>query len=208
MIQTTLLTSHKGVDLHAATAVRVMQRRLATGKALRALYRCELHTFTAADGRELAAELLGRGRYYNPNKHHYGHFELAPPAGDWRDAASLRGGELAAAWPGQPVGSDFLPVPADLADRLLGGPVPPGCVAADVVSLPLGESGPVLSGVLWRLILIADDQDPRRLAESLAVVRSGEQGLLLNPHQEGWLLAVRGGPESDGTSTANRKELR
>ena len=34
MTQTTLLTSHKGVDLHAATAVRVMQRRLEGGDAL------------------------------------------------------------------------------------------------------------------------------------------------------------------------------
>ncbi len=191
MVQTTLLTAHKGVDLHAATAVRVMQRRLAGGEALRALYRCELHTFTAPAGRQLAAELLARGRYYNPNKHHFGHFELAPPAGDWHDPAALRGGDLPDAWPGRPVGSDLQPLPADLAVRLLGGEAPAGCLAVDVVSLPLGEPPPVLSGVVWRLILAGDRPDPRRLAERLAVTRSGDQGLLLNPHQQGWLIAVR-----------------
>lgn len=192
MIQTTLLTSHKGVDLHAATAVRVMQRRLADGASLRALHRCELHTFVAADGRALAAELLARGRYFNPNKHHYGHFELNPPAGDWLDAAALGGGELPAAWPGRPVASDLDPLADDLADRLLGGPAPAGAVAVDVVSLPLGEPGPVLSGVVWRLVLAADQgQSPRRLAERLAVTRSGDQGLLINPHQQGWLAVVR-----------------
>ena len=70
MIQTTLLTSHKGVDLHAATAVRVMQRRLEGGDALAALHRCELHTFwNEGDGRRVA-DLLEVGRFYNPNKHH------------------------------------------------------------------------------------------------------------------------------------------
>jgi len=191
MIQTTLLTSHKGVDLHAATAVRVMQRRLDGGEDLLALHRCELHTYTGPDGRDQAAELLARGRYYNPNKHHYGHFELSPPAGDWRDGQTAGGGDLPAAWPGRPVGSDLQPVPQDLVEILLGGPVPPGSVAVDVVSVPLGEPGPVLSGVLWRLVLADTGRDPRRLAERLAITRSGEHGLLLNPHQQGWLVAVR-----------------
>lgn len=191
MIQTTLLTSHKGVDLHAVTAVRVMQRRLAGGEALQALHRCELHTFTVPGGRILAAELLDRGRYYNPNKHRYGQFELDPPAGDWLDPTALRGGDLPAAWPGQPVGSDLQSLPADLAEVLLGGPVPADCVAVDVVSVPLGEPGPVLSGVVWRLILADQGRDPRHLAERLAVTRSGEQGLLINPHQQGWLILVR-----------------
>lgn len=192
MIQTTLLTSHKGVDLHAATAVRVMQRRLAGGEALRALFRCELHTFTVPDGRALAAQLLDRGRYYNPNKHHHGHFELDPPAGNWLDPESLRGDDLPAAWPGHAVASDLNPLPDDLAQVLLGGPVPPGCLAVDLVGLPLGEPGPVLSGVLWRLIVAGQDGlEALRLAERLAVTRSAEQGLLINPHQQGWLFAVR-----------------
>lgn len=191
MVQTTLLMAHKGVDLHAATAVRVMQRRLVGGEALQALYRCELHTFTVPAGRQLAAELLERGRYFNPNKHHFGHFELSPPAGDWHDPAALRGGDLPAAWPGRPVASDLRPLPVDLAVRLLGGAAPAGSIAVDVVSLPLGEQGPVLSGVVWRLVLADDGRDPRLLAERLAVTRSGGQGLLLNPHQQGWLIAMR-----------------
>jgi hypothetical protein len=191
MTQTTLLTSHKGVDLHAATAVRVMQRRLEGGDALRALHRCELHTFWGeGDGRRVA-DLLEVGRFYNPNKHHYGHFEADGDGATWLDGAGLGGGELAAAWPGRAVASDLAPVDAGLAERLLGGPVPDGQVAVDVAAFALGEPGPILTGVLWRLVLEDDGRQPDRLADRLAVSRHGEQGLLVNPHLHGWLVAVR-----------------
>jgi len=190
MIQTTLLTGHKGVDLHAATAVRVMQRRLAGGDALRALHRCELHTWwDAGDGRTVA-DLLEIGRYYNPNKHHYGHFERATPTA-WRARDTTGGRALDPAWPGRAVASDLTPPLDDLLARLLGGPVPPGCVAVDVVSLPLDEPRPLRSGEVWRLVLADDGRDPGRLADRLVVARSGEQGLLVNPHVSGWLVAVR-----------------
>ncbi len=44
-LQTTLLTSHKGVDLHAASALLVMKDRLEGGNRLVNLLRCEMHTF-------------------------------------------------------------------------------------------------------------------------------------------------------------------
>ena len=47
--QTTLLTSHKGVDLHAATAQLVMKDRLKGGHLLEGLFRCEIHTFWGKD---------------------------------------------------------------------------------------------------------------------------------------------------------------
>jgi hypothetical protein len=193
MIQTTLLTSHKGVDLHAATAVRVMQRRLEGGDALRALYRCDLHTFWGeGDGRRVA-DLLEVGRFYNPNKHHYGHFEAegAGHGATWLDGTGRGGDVLPAAWPGRPVASD-LEAPADaLLERLLGGPVPAEQVAVDVAAFALGEPGPILTGALWRLVLEDDGRDPARLADRLAVTRHGDQGLLVNPHLHGWLVAVR-----------------
>jgi hypothetical protein len=186
--QNTLLTSHKGVDLHAATAVRVMQRRLGGGDALVALHRCEFHTSWDAPGVPVVAELLEIGRYFNPNKHHYGHFRLAAAPGPWTAGV---GGALSAGWPGEPVASSVAQVPADLYEGLLGGPLPAGCVAMDVAAFLLGEPGPVVSGVLWRLVLADDGRDPSILADRLAIARAGDQGLLVNPHLEGWLTALR-----------------
>ena len=189
MTQTTLLTSHKGVDLHAATAVKVMQRRLEGGDALRALYRCEMHTFWGeGDGRRVP-DLLEIGRFYNPNKHHYGHFETDETGPVWLNGGAVGGGELALVWPGKALASDL--DGEDLAQQLLGGPVPAGQVAVDIAAFPLGEPGPILTGVLWRLVLDDDGRDPGRLADRLAVTRSGDQGLLVNPHLHGWLAAVR-----------------
>lgn len=186
--QNTLLTSHKGVDLHAATAVRVMQRRLGGGDALVALHRCELHTVWEAPGAPAVADLLEIGRYFNPNKHHYGHFHLAAGESPWTSGV---GGALSAAWPGTPVASSLAAWPEDLYDRLLGGALPAGRVAVDVAAFPLGEPGPVASGVLWRLVIADDGRDPSRLADRLAIARAGDQGLLVNPHLEGWLTALR-----------------
>lgn len=191
MTQTTLLTSHKGVDLHAATAVRVMQRRLEGGDALQALYRCEMHTFWGeGDGRRVS-DLLEVGRFFNPNKHHYGHFELSSQGAPWFGDMAVGGLDLDLAWPGPALSGDLEPLPTDLANRLLGGAIPDGCLAVDMATFPLGEEGPILTGVLWRLVLTDDGRDPHRLADRLAVTRSGDQGLLINPHLHGWLTAVR-----------------
>ncbi len=191
MTQTTLLTSHKGVDLHAATAVRVMQRRLEGGDALAALYRCEMHTFWGdGDGRNVT-DLLEVGRFFNPNKHHYGHFETDAGGPSWLAEAAVAGASLVSAWPGRSVASDLDALDDDLAERLLGGPVPADHVAVDIAAFPLGEPGPILTGVLWRLVLADDGRAPERLADRLAVTRSGDQGLLVNPHLHGWLVAVR-----------------
>jgi hypothetical protein len=64
-------------------------------------------------------------------------------------------------------------------------------VAVDYATFPLNEAGPILTGVLWRLVLADDGRAPGRLAERLAVTRSGDLGLLVNPHLHGWLVAVR-----------------
>ena len=92
MSQTTLLTSHKGVDLHAATAVRVMQRApRGRRRACARLHRCELHTFWGeADGRRILDRLLEIGRFFNPNKHHYGHFETGRGRPPWLGDARRR----------------------------------------------------------------------------------------------------------------------
>jgi hypothetical protein len=187
--QTTLLTSHKGVDLHAASAVRVMKDRLAGGDRLAALHRCELHTWWGEPAGVDMARILDTGRYYNPNKHHYGHF--ASGTDPW---GSPQGGDLPAAWPGEVVGTDLGDLAADAAAlyaRLLGGPVPAGHAAVDVAAWSRDQDGPVFSGVLWRLVVRGGPAEAGPVGESLAVARTRKQGLLINPHMEAWLSRVR-----------------
>ncbi len=190
----TLLTVHKGVDLHAATAERVLRERLEGGSRLVALRRAELHLLWGADDRpDLAARgraLLESGRHYNPNKHRYGIFELAA-AGDPWPAAPRRGDPLPAGWPGEPLLCDRGPVGPDLLDRLLGGEPPEGTAAVDVCAYPLGEAEEPLAAVLWRLVLNGEPASAAAAADLLAVARGGGRGLLVNPHMQGWLLAPR-----------------
>ena len=192
--QITLITVHKGVDLHAATALRVMQNRLADGERLLALTRAEYYTFWDADRHDLSvAKLLTMGRFYNPNKHHYGHFFLADGGAPWFQSSS-RGELLPSRWPGVPQGSDREVDPevavSDLYDLLLGRPRVPKCNAVDVCTYPLGEEGPLLAGVLWRLFMDSATVDPITVASRLTVTRGGREGLLVNPHMQGWRLAV------------------
>lgn len=189
--QTTLLTSHKGVDLHAASALLVMKDRLTGGDRLVNLYRCELHTFWDQPKGWDMARLLDTGRYFNPNKHAYGHFELAEDQSSWFDEGNCRGESVPKGWPGIVKDTDLKdPVDDDAAlyERLLGGPVPDGCTAVDVVSFALGQDGPVLSGVVWRLVIDGAAASATEVAEALAIARSRKEGLLVNPHMDAWLL--------------------
>lgn len=187
--QTTLLTSHKGVDLHAASAVRVMKDRLEGGDRLAALYRCEMHTWWGDPAGVSMKRVLDTGRYFNPNKHHYGHF--ATEAAPW-DAP--RGGAFDEAWPGDLVATDLGDLVGDrdaLYARLLGGAVPGGHHAVDVAAWSRDQEGPVFSGVLWRLVVAGGADEAHRIGEGLAVARSRKAGLLINPHMEAWLSRVR-----------------
>lgn len=188
-LQTTLLTGHKGVDLHAASALRVMKARLEGGERLANLLRCELHTFWGSPADLDIARLLDQGRFFNPNKHHYGAFTLAGEGAPWFDCADCRGRALPAGWPGEPVGTDLTGTAGagDLYHRLLGGRPTPEHTAVDIVSFELGQTGPVLSGVLWRLLVTGDAATAPAVGLSLAVARSRKQGLLVNPHMEAWL---------------------
>ncbi len=190
--QSLLLTAHKGVDLHAATALRVMRDRLEGGSALRALYRCELHVFRvdAADGGgRTMDQVLDTGRYFNPNKHHYGHFE--GPVVPALFGESGHGSVLAPDWQGRTVASDLDTDPKELYDHLLGGPPAAGGCCCDLVAFARGQESSLVSGVLWRLVLEADAGQAAGLGEKLAVARGRKQGLLINPHMEDWLVAVR-----------------
>ena len=202
--QTTLLTSHKGVDLHAATAVRVMRERLEGGDRLQRLHRCELHTFADEPEGVSMARLLDNGRFFNPNKHHYGHFVLEEAA-PWSDTA---GGALDSRWPGALRGTDVANLADDAATlyaSLLGGPLPDGCLAVDVATWARDQQGPVFSGVLWRLVLRAGADAAATLGETLAVTRERKRGLLLNPHMDAWLTVVRDRPRAATTPTPEQR---
>ena len=189
--QTVLMTRHKGVDLHAETAGGVLTERVAGGESLVALHRCECFTWWEAESDLAMADVLDVGRYYNPNKHSYGHFELSEGGDPWYRREACAGQPLPADWPGRAVGSDLAVDPALLFDHLLGGPVPAGNAAVDVLTFPLGDTRPLLSGVLWRLVLDSGDNDTLARAERLICTRGIEEGLLVNPHMQGWLLAQR-----------------
>ncbi len=191
IIQVTLMTCHKGVDLHAETAERVVRRRLDGGEALCGLYRAEFHTFWHDEDEpapETVERLLGIGRFFNPNKHHHAHFRRVAGTAAWSDDAS-RGGPLPADWPGDPVGTDLPGDPAGAYDLLLGGAPRDGAVAADVCAFPLGEAGPVVSGVAWRLVFAPGTEEPADLAARLTEAHGAREGLLVNPHMQGWLTA-------------------
>jgi hypothetical protein len=196
--QTTLVTVHKGIDLHAATALRVMRNRLGGGEGLVALARAEYYTYWEGEHGLNVDRLLTIGRFFNPNKHHYGHFVLPEGGMSW-PAVVGQGVPLPAGWPGNPCGTDLIEVTPDLYDRLLGSPRE-DIAAVDVCAYPLGEEGVLLAGVLWRIFLRPADEDPLALADRLAVTRSGKEGLLVNPHMQGWRLAVQGDHSMRGVS--------
>ena len=189
--QNTLLTSHKGVDLHAATARRVMQDRLAGGDRLADLRRCEFHVFggrvfAPAGVTPTVASLLGTGRYYNPNKHRYGHFAFESSFG-WDEGT---GGALPAGWPGQALATDTGAPDDGLLEVLLGGSAPKGHTAVDVAAWARGQTGPVVSGTLWRLVIRDGGEEALATGTALAVARGGREGLLVNPHMECWLVGA------------------
>ena len=92
------------------------------------------------------------------------------------------------------MGSDLEPATMEqgqLYDLLLGGTPAPGISAVDVVSFPFGQEGPVLSGVLWRLLIRGDADTALKTGQMLAVASHRKEGLLINPHMEAWLAASR-----------------
>lgn len=198
IIQCTLLTCHKGVDLHAETAARVMRDRLEGGDRLLALFRAEFHTFwrdPRKEAPESVSRLLGVGRFYNPNKHHYAHFEFEDAQEPWPDhPGGCRAAPLPAGWPGEAVGTDLDDAAEPLIDRLLGGVPALRRAAVDVCAFPLGETAAPLSGVMWRLVLAeggAGAPDAETVARDLIEARGARRGLLVNPHMQGWLVARR-----------------
>ncbi|MCP3871173.1 MAG: hypothetical protein GY703_24345, partial [Gammaproteobacteria bacterium] len=112
--------------------------------------------------------------------------------GNWFDCHDCRGRSVQKNWLGDLEGTsleDHAGNSQSLYNVLLGGEIAQGLSACDVISFPLGQSGPVLSGVVWRLLLEGDAATAAEVGENLAVARGRKQGLLINPHMEAWLMA-------------------
>jgi len=123
-----------------------------------------------------------------------GHFLLPTTEEPWyRHEQNCWGLALPADWPGEPRGTDRGEPTADLHERMLGGQSAADWVAVDVCAYALGGSGPLLAGVLWRLLLQVPVEQAAETAERLITTRGGRDGLLVNPHMQGWLYSVRTG---------------
>ncbi len=77
-----------------------------------------------------------------------------------------------------------------LVEWRLGGPVPAGCAAVDVVGFERDQTGPLMSGVVWRLVIRGRAETAAAVGQQLAVARHRKEGLLINPHMESWLVVA------------------
>lgn len=162
-----LLVKLKIPDVTALTAAGALRRRMGFEGVLTSLaradyYRLELAVDTPEEALALARDLAENTNVFvNPNKHVY----------------EVRTGTQAAARDAS--GHQAAVLVTDPLDGSAEG-------ALSALQGRLGYGGRVsglLKGVLWTLELACEnDEEARRLAEEIAVTRSREQGLLLNPH--------------------------
>jgi hypothetical protein len=202
------LVRGRSVDLVAMTALHALRDTLGLGDEVISLARDEMVVIEGVDLRsasEWTAGFTHQQHWFNPNKHRFAAFEVSEGAlararseasawphpwvralieTDRPDLVALQqAGRLAdplAAWLGAPAGPGHFAVPLAVWDR-----------ESAVDALPAGSwPDPACSrlrAVLWTLTLKADSATSAAArAEQLAVTRARRQGLLLNPHMEGF----------------------
>jgi len=172
MVSVELMVSLKIPDVTALTAANALRRRLGYADALKQLrradyYRLDLAVDDADTALALGTELAERTNLFvNPNKHIY-------------DLKVLETrGEQIASEDGAYAVNVLVTDPADGSGE--------GMLAA--LQGRLGYGGRVqglLKGVLWTMVLVAQDADQaRQTAEQITVTRAQDQGLLMNPHYQ------------------------
>ncbi len=197
------LVRGRGVDLVAMTALHALRETMGLADEVQALHRDDLVSIEGAvsgTAEEWADSLTARQHWFNPNKHRYALYEAAMGA----HAAA----EGSTAWP-EPwlrrrVASDrpelaARPPAVDALAEWLELSGPQGLYAVPLLVYdretgvrPLAGRSPQpgvthLRGVLWTLVLAGDDAGAvSRRAEDIALTRHRRQGLLVNPHMEGW----------------------
>ena len=169
MIEVELLVKLKIPDVTALTAANSLRRRMGYADTLEALrradyYRLGLDAASDEQALALARELAeDTNLFVNPNKHVY---ELRLPGAPAADAPAGDSQEVEV-------------LVTDPNDGSARG-------ALDALQGRLGYGDRVASltkGVLWLMELQADGREAARaLAESIAVTRRIDRGLLVNPH--------------------------
>lgn len=168
MYRVELLVKLKIPDVTALTAAGALRRRMGYGDVLKGLKRADYYRLDlAAPSTDAAESLAARiaettNLFVNPNKHVY---EVRSSAGG--EAPSAEGVYLVQV------------LVTDPTDGSAQG-------ALGALQGRLGYEGKVsglLKGVLWTLELEADSAGAARgMAEQIAVTKSREEGLLMNPH--------------------------
>jgi len=165
-------------DVVAITARTTLQRRMGYGQTLRALRREDFWKITAdvpsrEDAERLAVELAEKTSVFvNPNKDAYTLDVLEPGAHETGKAPTERDG----AW--------------DVRVLVTADDDAEASLTLDALQNRLGYGETIRNverGTLWTLTLQARKQaDARQLAEEITLTRRVDQGLLVNPHFQGY----------------------
>jgi len=182
---------HRTVDLIAMSALRALRVELGMGDRLASLARDDAFALSGEAGSVTREACLAQAHWFNPNKHHHGWFGAEADL-----PAALAGtGDWPAGWIGGLRATDR----PDLLDR--DDATWEDWVAADpgravtlatwdreqpVVAAPWSEAVRVARVQLWTLGLDPGAGDPFDLARRCAVTTGRREGLLVNPHMEGW----------------------
>jgi len=169
-----LLVSLKIPDVTALTAASSIRRRLGYDEVLKELrrsdyYSLDLDTTDPQTADRLARELAEKTNLFvNPNKHSY---EVRSPQQHTGGPSQQEG-----LWRVEVLVTDAEGAEADDIQQAL--------------TQRLGYSEQVASvrrGILWTLLLAADDADhAQQIAEQITVTTARDQGVLVNPHFQVW----------------------
>lgn len=183
---------HRTVDLIAMSALRALRVELGVGDDLVSLSRDDAYALDGAVADIPATLCLGQAHWFNPNKHRHGWFSAPGSV-----PAALRDGGT---WPQEWLSTLQSTDRPDLLDRTgvtwedwvaaPDGSRPVSLVTWDlerpVTAAPWSDDVRVAKLQLWTLGFASGVSDPVDLARRCAVTTGRREGLLVNPHMEGW----------------------
>ena len=167
-------------DVVAITARTTLQRRMGYGEALKGLKREDFWKISVdvpsrEDAERLAVELAEKTSVFvNPNKDAYTFDVLESGAHETGKAPTKRDG----AW--------------DVRVLVTSDDDAEASLTLDALQNRLGYGATIRNverGTLWTLTLVARGaKAARRIAEEITVTRRVDQGLLVNPHYQGYAI--------------------
>lgn len=197
------LVRGRGVDLVAMTARHALRETMGLGGEVVDLQRDDLVIVEGV--REETGWLeafTARQHWFNPNKHRYALARAKEGA-----FAAARGGSWPQRWLERVVATDrpdLDPAVDDVFSAWLGLPAHAGCHAVPLAVYDRAEpiaplagrwpqsGGHFLRATLWTLVLrLPEAEAAARRAAEIAITRRRGEGLLVNPHMEGWAMVAR-----------------